>query len=227
MFVTIEGDYSKFPEPIRQIFKLLEEHVVGLYEGYGVYSELFMKSERKTGVVSAYTGSTLAWFQNFLQDAMCLQLAKLTDPDNRAQENLSIHKLAELGVPLSRDPVSFDIRVKASQEKIRQALQNIRTYRHKRLGHFDLHVSLKESLIPAPIFQEVRYAIELLRQFLTMFHEEFGSLKMVYELVRAEDITDRIQITVRKAMAYDALEHEGRANPGEWATLTKGFHSDD
>ena len=224
MFAVIEGDYSKLPERIREIFKLLEEHVLELHEGYGVYSHLFMKSEQKTETLAAYTGATLAWIQNLLQDAMCLQIAKLTDPDNRKQENLSIYKLAELGVPLSRDPVSFDARVKAAQNSIKQAVDNIRTHRHKRLGHFDLEVSLEESLAPLPVFQEIHHAIELLGQFLTMFHREYGSPGMLYEFVRAEEITDKFEITVRKAMAYDALEHAGRAQPKEWTALTKGFH---
>jgi AbiU2 len=224
MFVSIEGDYSKLPESIRGIFKLLEEHVLGLHEGYGVYRHLFMKSEHKTDTLAAYTGATLAWFQNFLQDAMCLQIAKLTDPDNRVQENLTIHKLAELGVPLSRDPISFGARVKGSQKGIEQAVKNIRTHRHKRLGHFDLDVSLKESLVPLPVFQEIHHAIELLGQFLTMFHQEFGGPETRYEFVREEDITDQIEITVRKAMAYEALERAGRAQHNEWTALTKGFH---
>jgi hypothetical protein len=224
MFVSIEGDYSRFPEPIREIFKLLEEHVLELHEGYGVYSHLFMKSEQKTDILATYTGATLAWFQNLLQDAICLQIAKLTDPDNRVQENLTIHKLAELGVPLSRDSVSFAARVQASKDSIERAVRNIRTHRHKRLGHFDLDVSLKESLLPPPVFQEIHHAIELLGQFLTMFHHEFGSAEMRYELVREEDVTDQFEITVRKAMAYDALERDGRAKPREWTVLTKGFH---
>jgi len=224
MFVSIEGDYSKLPEPIREILKLLEEHVLGLHEGYGVYRHLFMKSEQKTATLASYTGATLAWFQNLLQDAMCLQIAKLTDRDNRFQENLTIHKLAELGIPLSRDPIAFAPRVQASRDSIEKAVEKIRKHRHKRLGHFDLNVSLKESLVPLPVFQEIHHAMELLEQFLTMFRREFESPEMRYEFVRAEDITDQFEITLRKAMAYEALERVGRAQPKEWTALTKGFH---
>lgn len=223
MFVNIEGDYSKLPEPIREIFKLLEEHVLELHEGYGVYRHLFMKSEQKTETLAAYTGATLAWFQNLLQDAICLQIAKLFDKDNRSQPNLSIHKLAELGVPLSHD-VSFAARVKISKDTIEKAVKNIITHRHKRLGHFDLNVSLKDSVHPTPIFKEISHAIELFTQYLSMFDQEFGGPGLLHEFVRAEDITDRFETTVRKAIAYDALERAGRAEPNEWTALTKGFH---
>ena len=215
MTATIEGDYSKYPISIREVFPLLEGAACELRDSWEVYSHLFMEKKEFTDAMEERLGGVLRVFQSLLQDEMFLSIARLTDKDSRAQTNLSLWNLLA-SIPDARD-ASFGEKVRISLDQIYAAAASIRKHRHKRIAHFDFSVSLGAAKLPVVIFKEIRGVLEQIETFLNLFHWEFeNGATMFFDARSIYGITGQAVETIYKAQAYDLLEAEGVIPKEEW-----------
>ena len=150
MTTAITGDYSKYPASIREIFPHLVGESVQLREAWTVYSHLFMGKIELTNNLAERLGGVLGMFQSLLQDEMFLSIARLTDKDLHGKENLSLERLL-VAIPEARDE-NFDHNVTIAIDKICKSACSIRKHRNKRIGHFDLSISLGSAILPRVTF---------------------------------------------------------------------------
>ena len=89
------GDFSKYPEPLRDVLPYLQGEACDLRTSWQVYKHLFMASEERTAAIGKRLGGLLGVFQNLLQDDMFVGIARLTDKDSKHQKNLTLWSLIE------------------------------------------------------------------------------------------------------------------------------------
>ena len=90
MPTRLDGDYSRYPDAIKETLPYIAGEACELRQAWSVYHRLFMEDRRLTDVMSQRLGRLLGLFQNILQDRMLLSIARLTDKDNQFQPNLSV-----------------------------------------------------------------------------------------------------------------------------------------
>ena len=207
MPTLLNGDYSKYPEPIREIFSCLCGETCELRQAWSVYRRLFMEDRKFTLTMRGHLGPLSGFFQTTLQDVMLLSIARLTDKDNQSQANLSIWCLRE-AVPFATAP-EFSKKVNEALAAITQAADTIRKQRHKRIAHFDRNVSLNVAALPKVTLVEIRTVIELIEGFLNLFFWEFERTTMQFDMLVGRDITGVAEKTISKAQAYDRLRNDG------------------
>jgi hypothetical protein len=113
------------------------------------------------------------------------------------------------------------LKVEQALADISATAKNIRNHRHKRIGHFDRHVSLKEVELPKVTLAEIRTLIELIEKYLNLFFWEFEQTTMLFDMLSATDITGAAEISALKAQAYDILELAGTIPHNEWRKQRK------
>lgn len=214
MATTLEGDYSKYPEPIREPFSRIAGETLDLRQAWLIYHRLFMDNERLTDVLSEQLGPFLGVVQTTLEDLMFLSLARLTDKDSRRQPNLSIWTLRE-AVPFAKS-ASFGTKVDESLKRIWTGAADIRAHRHKRIAHFDRAVSLKITALPIVKFTALKTILEMVEEYLNLFFGEFEETTMTFAMLSISEITGKTEIAALKAQAYDNLVRSGKIDAAEW-----------
>ena len=68
MTTTIEGDYSKYPVSIREVFPHLAGEACELRQSWVVYSHLFMEKKEFTDAMAERLGGVLVMFQSLRSD---------------------------------------------------------------------------------------------------------------------------------------------------------------
>jgi len=210
----LNGDYSKYPEVIRETFPYIAGETCQLRQAWAVYHRLFMDDQRLTAIMGERLGRLLGLLQTTNQDAMLLSISRLTDKDSRSQPNLSVWCL-EQAVPFAKSP-EFQNRVRQSLDSIWSVADNIRKHRHKRIAHFDRNVSLKKEPLPKVPVAEIRALIEMIEGYLNMFFSEFEQTTMMFDILRGQDVTGAAEVSAIKAHVYDLLESNGTIPQGEW-----------
>lgn len=210
----LEGDYTKYPESIREAFPRLAGEVCDLRTYWAVYSRLFMEKKEFTEMMEEGLGEMLRVFQSLLEDNMFLSISRLTEKDSRAQKNLSLWSLLD-AIPDAKN-ASFADKVKNLLSQICVAAENARLHRHMRIAHFDSGVSLGDSILPVVTYGEILGVLEQIEAFLNLFFLEFDGTTFFFDTLPTYDITGQAEVTVYKARAYDLLEAEGAIPDGEW-----------
>jgi len=210
----LNGDYSKYPEVIRETFPYIAGETCQLRQAWAVYHRLFMDDQRLTAIMGERLGRLLGLLQTTNQDAMLLSISRLTDKDSRSQPNLSVWCL-EQAVPFAKSP-EFQNRVRQSLDSIWSVADNIRKHRHKRIAHFDRNVSLKKEPLPKVPVAEIRALIEMIESYLNLFFLEFEQTTMMFDILRGQDVTGAAEVSAIKAHVYDLLESNGTIPQGEW-----------
>jgi len=206
MPAKVTADYSKFPEPIRDVMPYVEGEVHELRNCWQIYHCLFMQDEQMTKFYGERFGPILAVLQNLLAKEMILSISRLTDKHNRAQKNLSIWSLKE-AVPFAKSP-DFETKVKTASDEIEKLVENSRLRRHKEIGHFDLDVSLGKSPVPEVLLGDIKNALEKFEEFLNLFQWEFEHTTVGYENLSSGEFTATMLETAIKSKVYDELESE-------------------
>lgn len=186
---------------------------------YQTYHRLFMEDERFTQDMDKHLKGLLGVFQALLQDEIFISLARLTDKDSSAQENLSIWSLSA-GTSRAKDP-AFRVKVESALQNIYAAAQDVRKHRHKRLAHFDLKVSLNSAKLPPVSFEQIKGLITQIEALLNLFYSEFEQTTMLFDAFSSNDVSARAEMTVYKAIAYDRLEASGNIPRHEWRRSIK------
>lgn len=210
----ITGDYSKYPESIRNIFPYVTGEVCELRSSCTVYKELFMQERALTEKMSGYLGPLLGAFQNMLEDQLFLLVSRLTDKDNRSNKNLSLWSLNIAAQQSDDDEFTFTVAEKLGRIEI--AVADIRRHRNRRIGHYDLKASLARSTLPVVTFTQIDAAIILIEEYLNLFYQKYEDTTMLYDTLSGYDIYGKAYDTVVKAATYDELEKEGTVRQNEY-----------
>jgi AbiU2 len=210
----LNGDYSKYPEAIRETFPYIAGETCQLRQAWSVYHRLFVDDQRLTAIMGERLGRLLGFLQTTNRDAMFLSISRLTDKDSRSQPNLSLWCL-EQAVPFAKSP-EFQNRVRQSLDSIWSVANNIRKHRHKRIAHFDRNVSLKKEPLPKVPVAEILALIEMIESYLNLFFSEFEQTTMMFDMLPGQDITGAAEVSAIKAHVYDLLERNGTIPHGEW-----------
>jgi hypothetical protein len=215
----LNGDFSKYPDPIQGTFPYIAAETCVLRQAWAVYHRLFIEDKRLTGIMSQRLGGLLGLFQTMLQDAMLLSIARLTDKDNRSQPNLSLWCL-EKAIPFAKGR-GFSAEVSDSLRDIWTAADNIRKHRHKRIAHFDRNVSLKVVPLPQVRVAEIKVLIEMIEKCLNLFFWEFERSTMMFDTLPGYGMTGAAEVSAFKALTYDLFEQNGTIPHNEWRKQRK------
>jgi len=210
----LQGDYTKYPESIREAFPCLAGEVCEFRTHWGTYSRLFMEDRKLTDTMENGLGEMLRVFQSLLEEQMFLSISRLTDRSSHRQTNLSLWSLL-VAIPSAQD-ASFADKVKNLLNQICAAAASPRLHRHKRIAHSDSTISLGDSNLPVVTYEEILGVLEKIEAFLNLFCWEFEGTTIFFDTLSAHQITGEAEATIYKARAYDLLEAEGRIPYDEW-----------
>jgi AbiU2 len=219
MATNLEGDYSKYPEVIREAFSRIAGETCELRQTWLIYHRLFMDNEHLTQVMSEQLGPLLGVLQAALEDLLFLSVSRLTDKDNPHQPNLSVWTL-KAAVPFSITP-TFAATIDAALTEIWKLAADLRLHRHKRVAHFDRDVGLKIAPLPEVKLIVFRAVLESIERYLNLFFWEFEQTTMMFDMLSAHEITGKAEVTVLKARACDVLRKRGIIDESEWRRLWK------
>jgi len=213
MPTKVTGDYSKLPAEIREVFPYLYGEACELRTSWTVYEHLFMANEVRTKLLSEVLGPFLGRFQNLLQDEMFIAIGRMTDPDTRAQKNLTFWSLVE-GCEKWNPEVGGELRTRV--KALAADAKGIRQHRHKRLAHYDMAVSLEVSSLPKVTLGRIRCVIEEMQALVNFVSTRAGFGTIIFESLDNPGLTWNAELAVYKSRAYDALEQAGIIPQGEW-----------
>jgi hypothetical protein len=109
----LEGDYTKYPESIRETLPRLAGEVFELRGHWGVYSRFFMETKEFTDTLEEGLGDLLNMLQTLLEEQMLLSISRLTEKSSHAQKNISLWSLS-VAISNARDASSFGGKVEDS-----------------------------------------------------------------------------------------------------------------
>ncbi len=178
-----------------------------------MFKHLFMSNEHRTREFGARLGGLLGIFQGYLQDDMIIGVSRLMDPDKGKQNNLSMWALVER---CEKWNPTVAAEVKRSLDALALQITDMRVHRHKRIAHFDLPVSLDQSKLPTVTFTEIREAIEKLESVLNFVSQRAADTTIMFDALDHRDITSAAELTIYKAMAYDAAVAAGKIELRDW-----------
>lgn len=207
------GDYSKYPEPFRDVLPYVEGELCDLRGCWEMFKYLFMSNTSRTRELGERLGGILGLFQGYLQDDLMIGIVRLMDKDNAKQKNLTMWALVERCYQWN--PVIADAAMTALNE-VALKVAGIRLHRHKRIAHFDLPVSLGQSTLPTVTFAQIREALEGMEKVFNLIGHHAANTTTMFEMMDHRDITTAAQITVYKAMAYDAAVAAGKIEQLAW-----------
>ncbi len=208
MPAKVTDDYSAFPKSIQEVIPYVEGEVYELRNLWGVHNYLFIEDRKRCVLFSEAFGPLLGVFQSLIEEEIILQISRLTDKDSTKQPNLSLWSLTP--AIQSAKNKSFGREVCDSLKKISDAVKNIRKVRHKQIAHFDRKSSLDPSVLPTIIFADFRMTLELMEEFLNLFHWEFESTTVGFDSLSPGEIVEAATMTACKSKAYDSLESQGK-----------------
>lgn len=217
MATNLEGDYSRYPEVIRDAFSRIAGETCDLRQTWLIYYRLFMDDERLTQVMIEQFGPLLGILQAALEDSLFLSVSRLTDKDSPRQPNLSVWTL-KAAVPFSTTS-TFGGAVDVALAEIWKLASDLRLHRHKRVAHFDRDVGLKITPLPEVKLISFKTVLESIEGYLNLFFWEFEQTTMMFDMMSAHEITGKAEVTALKARAYNILRGKGTIAPGEWRKL--------
>ncbi|MBC7369342.1 MAG: hypothetical protein H7343_21450 [Undibacterium sp.] len=213
MPTKMTGDFSAYPEVLRDVIPYLVGETCELRSSWQTYKHLFMTSAARTEILGKRLGGLLGVFQNLVQDDMFVSVARLTDKDSKQQKNLTlwtlVHRCEQWDANAGR-------LVRAEIESLADEVADIRAHRHKRLAHFDLSVSLGQATLPIVTFNRLFGAIAKIESILNLVSQLAINTTTMFEILDHRDITGMAEVTVYKAMAYDAAEAAGVIESRAW-----------
>lgn len=209
----MQGDFSRYPSPIREIFPYIYGEVTELHALWQTYHHLFMESEARTNSFGKYLGGIAGYFQSLLQDELILAIVRLTDRDSLSQKNLGLPSLctaceswdAELGRALAPKLQALQTHVAA-----------MRQHRHKRLAHYDLNTSIGADRLPMVTLGHIREAIEQMKQMVQLIVYRGEKTTILFGALDHRDISAVAEATIAKAAAYDKLVEAGKVERLTW-----------
>ncbi|MCE9609313.1 MAG: hypothetical protein K8R23_03700 [Chthoniobacter sp.] len=213
MSSKLEGDYSRYPTSVRDIFPYLCGEVVQLRETWEVFRRLFMEDKALTELLVERLGPLLGTTQNLLQDELLLTLSRLTDNSKWKDPILSLWSLE---AAISPNNPTFQSTVRTELAAMKLQAENITKHRHKRIAHLDRAVAIQVTKLPTVTFTEIHGLLERIEAFLNLFYREFEGSTMRFDSMSGDDITSVAEITALKAKAYDSFVRSGTVPKFAW-----------
>lgn len=207
------GDFQKYPAPLRDVLPHLIGEVCDIYGCWNSYRHLFMTNEARTHEYGRRLDSVLGWLQQYLQDDMIISVTRLMDKDVGKQRNLTMWSLVERCHQW--DP-SVASEVESLLDALALHISDIRLHRHKRIAHFDLPVSLGHTQLPHLPLSRLRESFEQLAHVLNVVTRKAANTTTMFDMMDHRDVTTIAEITIYKAMAYDAAVDAGTVDTFAW-----------
>lgn len=213
MPTLMQGDFSAYPSPVREIYPYILGEVCELHALWESYRHLFMDDAVRTQQFGMHLGGVGGYFQALLQDEMLLSICRLTDKGGVVQQNLSFPSLCDA---CSQWDPELGLDLAPKLQALETQVRSIRQHRHKRLAHYDLKVSIGSNALPVVTLQQMREAIEQMEQILQPIAWRGEGTTIMFDVLDHRDITTAAEIAVAKAACYDAMVEQGKVEWSEW-----------
>lgn len=214
------------PATVDELLDRLVAETMRTRYAWGQYRYLFVDEKLRVDILNATASGFFAWVQALAADAVCMGISRLTDSAATGQRNASLEQLLHLtGWELS-DPQRFAT-VSMDLERVRTACKTCRTYRNKRLGHFDLTVALQIKPVPSVTVHEIDTALTAIEVFLgRMYTALRPDSSYAFEFLNPDEHVRPLlaKLLNRAAQKHpDAVSVIRGKNQGVGAELTCGF----
>lgn len=214
----VTGDFSEYPQPIKEVFPYIYGEVCEARSNWEIYQHFFMSNEDRTCQLGEYLGPVIGMFQYQTEENLIFSIRRLLDRDTRGQRNLSFWTLLE---GCSSLDAKFSSKLKNDIELLDRTTSALKAHRHKRIAHYDLDVSLERAVLPTVLLSDISKAIELMESIVNLVSEYVSKTSIYFDVLGHRDFTGKTEVTVAKAAAYDALEAEGTIAKRLWRKYIK------
>lgn len=175
------GTCPELPAEVQDIFRDLCQEVASLHEKWQFYLQLY--SDRET--VDLLNDMAMASFQiieESLRSDITMSISRLSDPPQSCgRDNLSIATLV--------GKLSHIAGLDALWEDFRKRCEPIRSYRNKRVGHNDLHVSLQphDNLLPNIGRSDIDGIIAATAHLMNHVYQSYADIELWFETIAVGD----------------------------------------
>ena len=199
---------------LREIYDALNKEVILLHSLWISYNDLYGKKEERIRLLNSSASFFFYQLQFLFLDEIELIISKLLDPaDQRTQSNLSLQQL--FGKIDNNDLVQ---QLNSILCDLQEKTRNIRKRRNKRLGHFDLNISVKRS---AKFFtkssrKEINGILSEIDNFMNVISSHYFGSITAYEHFSALGNAESLINCLKRSESYKILEKQGKIEHGFW-----------
>ncbi len=210
----VDGDFSKYPAEIRELFPYIYGELCELRTNWEVYRELFMADRRLTETLSECYGSSLGILQRLLEEALFISIGCLTDKDSKKDKHLSMWALAEKCEPWNS---TVGKELKDGLVRLDDKVSRIRKHRHKRIAHFDLSTSVGLARLPIVTYKDLEETMKGLEDLLNIVDHHAIGATILFDAIITHQLTDKLEVSAYKVKVYDDLVKRGVIPLREWS----------
>src|SRR5437588_201550 len=176
-----------------QVLDSLVEEALRIRYAWGNYRFLFVDTQERVNILNATAPDFFHWMQGLNANEVFMGVARLTDNSKVAgNPTASLAQLLDATNWQASDPTRWQ-KYSAALTSVLEVCKSCRTYRHKRLGHFDLSIALKVLPIPAVTVREVDTALDAIESFINAVHMELRpDHSQSFRFMNADDHTGRL-----------------------------------
>ena len=203
----------------QNIFDALQNEVVWLHARYLSYKSLYGKTEERISLLKSSASSFFYHLQFILLDDIELFICKLIDP---AQQGSNLNLTLEQILNLIDDKKKFKTELITKLKEIRKSASAIRDKRNKRLGHFDLQISLSRQVefFTKASRNEIENILNHISEFLNIIEYNYWGSTMAYKHFSSTGDAESLVNSLKRSEAYKQLEKEELVAHGYWQTNT-------
>lgn len=204
-----------------QILDSIVEEALRIRYAWGNYRFLFVETQERLDVLNATAPDFFHWIQGLNANDVFMGIARLTDNSKVAgKPTASIAQLLDSTGWRASDPTRWQ-KYSAALTSVIETCKSCRTYRHKRLGHFDLSIALEVLPTPAVTVREVDEALDAIESFINSIHMELRpGHSQSFRFMNADDHTGRLmkrltnRASQRKPGAVSSIIRDGVEDAG-------------
>jgi hypothetical protein len=213
---------QEFPEESGEIYKKLQSEIMWLHARWIIFEQLFTNSEERVEMLNETASSYFFITQHALFNDILLFLSRILDKSKLGKdENLSLEQLI---THIDKDKYpDLESKMRELLEKIHSLSVSLKTYRNKKLAHYDLDVALgKAEFTPRINFLEIKNILKAIRDFMNEYEGYFLNSDTAYDYCLSIQADGKALINkLKKAYAYEELEKLGLIERGYWHRKSK------
>jgi len=164
-------ELSAIPKDISGQINCLKRSIEILHAYWKLFADLFASGNDKIDLLNQSASTFFVMVSFAFRERVVLGIARLLDPPRTIkQDNLVLERIINDLRPIAEPALVSKL------ERHLNALRKDRSiieYRHKRIAHSDLKVSLKVTPAPSVTTKDIDHALNILSHFMNLIHVQY------------------------------------------------------
>jgi len=203
------------PSTLQNKIKAIDAEVVRLHYKWKHCKQVF-GSDKKVKLLNEAAPRFFGYLWNLMLFDIVLSIARLTDPPKTRVKSINKENLSFDNLMLEIKDASLRSQVSQQILALKMKMKAVKTWRDETIAHKDLLRQMKEIPLPTIQVSEITDALALIRGIMNVFHRQFNSQTVVYEICFKHDPGDGKSLMYYLKYGFDAFK-EDCSRPDIWS----------